>query len=80
MVNGKKQATNQAKFLGSPKSYQSVFFKVKAMARKEVKQVITPKTKPNFTTLLVKTFANPEIASSEVLDPEAPRTIKINKR
>ena len=77
---GKKQVKNQAKFLGMPKSYQNTFFKVKARVRKEVKQAITPKIKPNFIILSPNTCSNPGIASLDVAGPEAPRTKKIKKR
>ena len=81
-IKGEKQVNAQEKFLENPKSYQNIFFKVRARVIKEVKQQIIPKTKPNFITLefAPKTCFIPEIASREVPEPEAPKIIKIKKR
>ena len=76
---GKKQVKNQARFLERPKSYQSTFFKVKARVIKEVKQVIIPKIKPNFIILFPNICSIPDIASFDVLGPQAPKTIKMKK-
>lgn len=77
---GRKQAKAQAICSEKPKSCQRIFLKVKPKAIKEVKQVITPKIKPNFIISPPMARLNPEIASSETIGFEAPKTMKINKR